>query len=87
MSARMLGGIEAIVVRRRLGYFRSLCPLSDSAPPRDVDRVYDELLELVRYAVGQEIVYEIGMLSVFSTDPAYTLRNARKAHFVSSVSK
>src|SRR5262245_20072772 len=44
---RILYGIESVtVIRRRLAYIQSICPLSDDSPPRDVHRIYDDLLEL-----------------------------------------
>ena len=46
---KVLYGIESItVIRRRLAYIQSICPLSDDPPPDDVHRIYDDLLELSR---------------------------------------
>ena len=44
----VLRGVENVVRQRRLSQIESLCPLSDSNPPRDVDRIYDDMLELAR---------------------------------------
>ena len=47
---KVIYGIESItVIRRRLAYIQSICPLSDDHPPQDVHRIYDDLLELSRY--------------------------------------
>jgi hypothetical protein len=45
---RTLRGFESVVIRRRLPYIESLCPLSDNKPPPDVLSLYDDLLELAR---------------------------------------
>ena len=86
VGKRMLSGVESIVVRRRLAYIQSLCPLSDSAPPVDVDRIYDELLELIRCVVDRNIysqLYPYGS----HIDLDYTLRDSRRLHSASSVNK
>jgi hypothetical protein len=55
----MLRGVEIMVIRARLAHIKSLYPLSDNTPPKDVDRIYDELLELVRFVVWHYIYAEV----------------------------
>jgi hypothetical protein len=59
----MLRGVEALVIRARLAHIASFYPLSDSAPPSDVDQVYDELLELVRHVVNWENAHKPSILT------------------------
>ena len=45
----IIHGIESVtVIRSRLTYIQSLCPLSDETPPEDVHQIYDDLLEFAR---------------------------------------
>jgi hypothetical protein len=42
---------DVAIIRRRISYIQSLCPLSDDSPPEDVVQIYDDLLELARSVV------------------------------------
>jgi hypothetical protein len=45
----VIHGVESVtIIRRRLTYIQSICPLSDDSPPQDVHKIYDDLLELSR---------------------------------------
>jgi len=49
LGQAILHSVEAVVViRRRLSYIQSLCPLLDNIPPQGVELIYDDLLELSR---------------------------------------
>jgi hypothetical protein len=43
-----LRGIENIVIRRKLAALRSAFPHTDNSPGKDIDGVYDAVLELSR---------------------------------------
>jgi hypothetical protein len=46
----IIRGVEnVVVIQRRISYIQSLCPLSDDNPPEDIEQIYYDLLELVRY--------------------------------------
>jgi hypothetical protein len=44
-----LRGIENVVIRRKLAKFRALFPHTDSTTIKNIDFVYDDVLELSRY--------------------------------------
>jgi hypothetical protein len=77
VGKQMLRGVEAIVVRRRLAYIHSLCPLSDNTPPMDVDRIYDELIELARCVIYRKIYSKLDHDGSY-TDRDYTLTDSRR---------
>jgi hypothetical protein len=51
----VLNGVEAVFIRRRISYIQSLCPLLDERPPLNVQSIFDDLLELVRYLIVSNI--------------------------------
>jgi hypothetical protein len=44
-----LWGVENIVIRRKLSTYRSLFPHTDETTIKDIDFVYENILELSRY--------------------------------------
>jgi hypothetical protein len=39
---------DLVVIRKRIAYIQSMCPLFDDTPPDDVELIYRDLLELAR---------------------------------------
>jgi hypothetical protein len=56
----ILRQVEDVVIRRRISYIQSLCPLSDDNPPEDVEQIYYDLLELVRYVTHWNVASKLG---------------------------
>ena len=46
-----LRGIENIIIRRKLATYRNLFPHMDDTPIRNIDSVYENVLELSRYII------------------------------------
>jgi hypothetical protein len=55
----MLRGVEIIIIRKRLSQIEVLSPMSDNNPPPEVEKVYDDLLELARLAKPDTIRFHL----------------------------
>jgi hypothetical protein len=56
----ILTGVENVVVRRRLSYIQSLCPLLDDRPPRNIEQIYDDLLKFAQCVIDQNTTDSAG---------------------------
>jgi hypothetical protein len=77
----ILHGVEDVtVIQRRISYIKSRCPLSDDNPPEDVERIYNELLELARCALLRGVDSRLGS-DHFGADPTSTLSTSESKHY------
>jgi hypothetical protein len=93
LSGRFIYGIGKVilrqvediaVIRRRISYIQSLCPLSDDDPPDDVEQIYYDLLELARYVTHWNVDSRPGS-DHFGIDPNSTPSVSNRKHYKSSV--
>jgi hypothetical protein len=82
----ILGALESVVVRRRLSYIQSICPLSDNTPPPDVEQIYDDLLELTRYVITYNTVEGTEFWALY-LGPTFILTASEQLRCTSYVNK
>jgi hypothetical protein len=68
------------VIPRRISDIQSLCPLSDDNPPEDVEQIYNDLLELARWALLRSVDSRLGS-DHFGADPTSTLSTSESKHY------
>jgi hypothetical protein len=69
----VLRGVDSVIIRRRLTYLESVCPLFDERPPNDIEQIYADLLEMARQVIihmGRQ--YEAELTRIIPTGRIYT---------------
>jgi hypothetical protein len=60
----LLRGVDVMVIQRRLSYIETLSPLSDQNPQQDIERIYDDLVELSQYVIQVYVAGDPGYLNI-----------------------